>query len=1307
MKRKNLWKKGISLLLTGAMILSGTGIQGVNHAKAEETSDEYTTSYMDIGDYMDEKILCPSYYSGDTYGLDGNGTVAKVYLGRDKDDRPIEWYIAGHDESGQKKNANQPGILAGDTSNLVLLSTKSFGASQYQERWADGYKYNDSALMKTLASYCYGGKNARFSKIEDSLLDEWVIGSGDSGTDGNEVKLYAPNVSESSSGIINHSEIVVGASDDLKVSSDYFKKAAGSGDFRLRTAMHASMSEVMGYDSAKDETKVAMTAVTSSYQVVPAATLSLAETSHMSILPAMTEGAYSDGEGTGKKFGDTMTIRLQGEDEIASRAFCMKDSIKVVKSEQDDDLYLCVQGVNRKSSDRSITLRFGYSMKIDKSQTIDMQTIKEAVGSKVDLSPRNCQVWLEKPTDDDSMVYAVKGIKADADKEITSVDMTCNLPVKGENFSDYKFTYERAKFTTAGINDYSDKYPLYVKYYLGDEEAKGEIKAGNTYTSQITVEPRSSSYYFFSMDITAKDVTVNGMPATSVTRNSNGTLTITYDTIIPIDLKSVAAVSPGAISHVANGTPKTAEALGLPKTVLITTDDDTEMDADVVWDLEQLAEGTYDPAVKTEQKFKVNGKVELPAIVENPDDISLDVTVDVTVDAKEHVTVSNVAITDLSEPKAGVALATKAGITEGVKASQIEYTVKGSDTPVSGEAGYHKVYTAKITLSTEEYYTFAEDLAKEKITVNGNPIASFSKNEDGSITVTYEFAATKKAKLISITAPEDITVPNGAAKSVEGLLLPSAVTIKTEDAAVTGAAITWNLNRLSSGSYNPAKKTEQKFVVEGKVTLPESVSNDDNVFLTVKASVTVSAKGADDQENGQKKKIAAVEITGVTAPEAGKSFVREATCATAGVVSAAAVKFINKSTNNVAVTKAKYNTVYIAKITLTAEEGYEFASDIKAENVSVNGDQAVKVVVNSNGTLTVTYEFAPTQKAKLLGIKQPDNISNVANGTAKTAEALGLPDTVTIETEDDGITSASVIWDLDKLADGTYDAAVKTAQSFTVNGTVILPETVRNADNIALTVTVKVSVAAGKDSNNNNNNNNNSNNNNNKNNSSNNTNTSTSNNSNTGNKNNIGTNAGNTNAGTDAETPKDGTKVTDKKTKSVYVFKNGAVVYTGTTDAKAKTVTVKASVTVDGVTYKVTSIADGAFRKMKNLTKVTIGANIKTIGKNAFSGCAKLTTVTVGKNVTSIGNKAFYNCTALKSVIIPSKVTKIGKSAFEKCKNLSTITIKTRKLKQSSVGANALKGTAKNATVKVPAKSLKAYSQFLYKKGLSKKAEIE
>lgn len=136
-------------------------------------------------------------------------------------------------------------------------------------------------------------------------------------------------------------------------------------------------------------------------------------------------------------------------------------------------------------------------------------------------------------------------------------------------------------------------------------------------------------------------------------------------------------------------------------------------------------------------------------------------------------------------------------------------------------------------------------------------------------------------------------------------------------------------------------------------------------------------------------------------------------------------------------------------------------------------------------------------------------------------------------------------------------------------------------------------------------------------------------------------------------------------------------------------------------------IGDGAFQKCSALTKISIPAKVKKIGKNAFNGCKKLKTVSISSKsqLTEIGDSAFYNCIVMTKITIPNKVKKIGAKAFYNCKKLKNITIKSTVL--SSVGKNAFKNIYKKAVIKVPKKKLSAYKTLLKGKGQKKTVKIK
>ena len=88
---------------------------------------------------------------------------------------------------------------------------------------------------------------------------------------------------------------------------------------------------------------------------------------------------------------------------------------------------------------------------------------------------------------------------------------------------------------------------------------------------------------------------------------------------------------------------------------------------------------------------------------------------------------------------------------------------------------------------------------------------------------------------------------------------------------------------------------------------------------------------------------------------------------------------------------------------------------------------------------------------------------------------------------------------------------------------------------------------------------------------------------------------------------------------------NPKVMYVSNSKSDATSVSIPSTVTIKNVKYKVTSIADYAFRNNKSLKSVTIGSNVTSIGVKAFCRCSKLSKVTIKtKKLSTIGKQAFY-----------------------------------------------------------------------------------
>ena len=166
---------------------------------------------------------------------------------------------------------------------------------------------------------------------------------------------------------------------------------------------------------------------------------------------------------------------------------------------------------------------------------------------------------------------------------------------------------------------------------------------------------------------------------------------------------------------------------------------------------------------------------------------------------------------------------------------------------------------------------------------------------------------------------------------------------------------------------------------------------------------------------------------------------------------------------------------------------------------------------------------------------------------------------------------------------------------------------------------------------------------------------------------------------------------------------NPTVAVIGVTDSKTKEISIPATISYDGVTYKVTKIADNAFKGNKKLTTVTMGNNVTSIGKNAFSGCTALAKATIGKNVTTIGDKAFYKCKKLKSITMSAKARVIGSSAFSGCTSLTKATIGKN---VTSIGDKAFYKCTKLASITILDKVKKIGNSTFYGCTSLKKATI-
>ena len=195
-------------------------------------------------------------------------------------------------------------------------------------------------------------------------------------------------------------------------------------------------------------------------------------------------------------------------------------------------------------------------------------------------------------------------------------------------------------------------------------------------------------------------------------------------------------------------------------------------------------------------------------------------------------------------------------------------------------------------------------------------------------------------------------------------------------------------------------------------------------------------------------------IAKIDKPEAGKPL---STSVDAGDNITAEIiwKYENGQTVPADKTAEYYPACYTAHITFTPAKGYVFSNSMK---IQIN-DIESKSVPN-DGEITTETKFLST-KDKLTSITAPASFA-VANGTAY--EDMNLPAQVDIVTEGDTVDKADVSWNTSSPVSGSYDPAVLTEQTVTLQGTVTCPVNI-DANGVELTTSITITISAAEKNN--------------------------------------------------------------------------------------------------------------------------------------------------------------------------------------------------------------------------------------------------
>ena len=411
------------------------------------------------------------------------------------------------------------------------------------------------------------------------------------------------------------------------------------------------------------------------------------------------------------------------------------------------------------------------------------------------------------------------------------------------------------------------------------------------------------------------------------------------------------------------------------------------------------------------------------------------------VGATEILSITSVEITGIDTPTANTTLDTSSACaTTGVSSTTPQITWTPSDTT----AGYNTSYTASITLTADAGYEFIDSTTA---TINGNTATSDNKNTDGTLTVTYAFPATAD-KLISITAPQAITVASGIAYSA--MNLPDQVNIVTEGNTKSSAQVTWNTTTPAGGSYDPAVLTQQTVTLNGMVACPDSIDAN-GVSLSTTITITISAAGI---------------VGAPTAnPTAGTYSENQSVTLTSSTVGATIYYTTDGSEPTITGGTTKQ---YTAPILVTGIEGQSITTTIKAIAVkSGMQDSSVEtftytiqipvakytyqIIDGANSSWTPDSDGDITIRgngdfSKFTGVKVDGNLIDKSNYTAKEGSTIITLKASYLNTLSAGTHTVEILW-TDGSASTTFAIKANTTDNKPSSGTDKKDDAPKTGDN--------------------------------------------------------------------------------------------------------------------------------------------------------------------------------------------------------------------------------------------------------------------
>lgn len=727
MKLKHNFKKGMAFVLTFAMIaglvpaMSG-GADTVQAATGSGTEPSVTA-------YATKDQLMTAFTP------DANGTATtkgKLVFGKNSYGNPQEWYILGADS----------GVSGGKDNTIIFAASPIARGRMFEDDWQNNkteqnlwsdYNYNGTSITEVFPNH-YGASDLRvalkgmaegsnksyFTSAEQGLMNATTVTTNDTknkDSSGNYLTYTTTDKLYALQGDYNDTQkMFAGTSDSTVLARNCYWS---SGDrFWLRSpdvdyvgyALFANPDIYVSYDNVCVENAVK-----------PASNLNLSSVLFTSAATAASSDTAKSGTIASDK---AMTLRLDGTGkDIGTVTYnTTTGDINVVRGSTSQPVSLVVQGNDG-------TQDWFYSKQITGTETINESAIASETYTPASIDLSACKIWLEITDSTKNLTYAVNATEA-ATNNITSVAIT-DIDTPAANTA----LDTSASCTTTGVSSTTPQ----ITWTPNDTTAG----YNTSYTASITLT--ADTDYEFTDSTTA---TVLGNSATSVTKNADGTLTVTYAFPATAKDKLTSITAPQAIT-VANGTAY--DAMNLPATVNIVTEGNTASSAQVTWDTTTPAGGSYDPAVLTQQTVTLNGMVDCPNSID-ANGVSLTTTITITISA------AGIVGAPIANPTAGTYSENQSvTLTSSTVGATIYYTTDGSEPTITGGApdGTTQQYTAPILVT---------GTVGQSITTTIKAIAVQNGMQDSSVeTFTYTIKQDSQTPDVPVvTAPSITTQPGNA-----------------------------------------------------------------------------------------------------------------------------------------------------------------------------------------------------------------------------------------------------------------------------------------------------------------------------------------------------------------------------------------------------------------------------------------------------------------------------------------------------------------------------------------------------------------